>query len=106
MTFKLNDGTELVVKLGTYRSNGNIAVSLVENDMIGSPYGHLSVNTDKKLAKGEFVVKDWNENEEIAQAALSSGFFEDTGKTVICGFELAPIWKLKPTVGALQQLIN
>ena len=105
MTFKLNDGTELIVKLNTYRGNGRIAVSLVENDEIHSPYGMLSVNTDAQLSRGEFVVKTWSENEGIAQAALDSGFFEDTGKQVACGFAMAPIWKLKPTVGALQQLI-
>ena len=105
MKFKLPDGTELIVKLSTYSDNGRIAVSLIENDEIHSPYGTLSVNTDAQLSRCEFAAKNWSENEEIASAALASGFFEDTGKQVACGFAMAPIWKLRPTVGALQQLI-
>lgn len=106
MNFKLKDGTELIVKLSKYSDNGRLAVSLVENDGICTPYGHLSVNTDAVLDRGEFAVKTWSENEEIAEAALGTGFFTDTGKRVACGFAEAPIWKLRPTVGALQQIIS
>ena len=86
--------TTLRVEIGRYRDNGNMAVSLIEEDGFNSPFGSLSVNIDLPLAEGEFFAKTWSENDELAQAALASGVFEDTGRRVPYGFVEAQVWRL------------
>lgn len=57
----------------------------------------LSVNipgVSEKLGPGYFCVKNWSENEEIAEIARTSGHFIEAGYTVPTGYVTAPIWKV------------
>jgi len=76
---------------------GRIAIELIgEKD--GEPFAMLTVNIPEvPLKEYEFLIKNWSENEDIAKAALASGFFIDTGKRVSSGFEQAPIWEIDPS---------
>ena len=72
----------LHVITGAYRHDGRLAVELVHED--GEPVATLSVNMPESahlLGEGEFFAKTWSENEEIAEDALASGIFRDTGRT-------------------------
>jgi hypothetical protein len=69
----------------------------------GAPYATLTVlpldlaKTKHLIGVGEFTVKVWDENEEVAACALKSGFFEDTGKRVPCGpYVEAHVWQMTP----------
>jgi len=56
----------------------------------------LSVNfPEVKLGSGEFAAKTWSENEEIAEDALKSGLFIDTGKRIRSGYVEASVWRFK-----------
>ena len=75
-----------------YYADGNIAIQYTVND--GEPFGTLTVNLpDTEISEGEFAVKTWSENEQLAKAALASGIFEDMGKRIPTGFVEAHIWK-------------
>jgi hypothetical protein len=81
LTFKTRwFGTARVVT-GTYR-NGGLAVEIVDDS--GEPIATLSVNMPERahlLGENEFFAKTWSENREIAEEALASGHFLDTGRT-------------------------
>jgi len=81
LTFKTRlFGTAHVVT-GTYR-NGGLAVELVDDS--GEPIATLSVNMPEGahlLGENEFFAKTWSENGAIAEEALASGHFLDTGRT-------------------------
>jgi hypothetical protein len=65
-----------------YRRDGHLAVELVDEN--GELVATLSVNMPEcghLLGENEFFAKTWSENEEIAEDALSSGIFRDTGRT-------------------------
>lgn len=76
--------------------NGMTAIRLIDAED-GSPMAMLTVNLPNQteaLGEGEFYVKTWSENAEIAHAALQSGLFIDTGKRASAGYATASIWKL------------
>jgi len=74
-------------------ANGRLAISLVSSD-IGEPIAGLTVNLpEEALEDGEFFVKTWSENAEIAKDCLASGHFVDTRKRVTTGFVQAQVWK-------------
>ena len=66
----------------TYQNGGALAVEIVvESDETSNV---LSVNLPEfshLLGEGEFFAKTWSENEEIAEDALASGHFRDTGRS-------------------------
>lgn len=73
-------GTANVVT-NRYQHGGKLAVELVAES--GEEIGMLSVNIPEcshELSDGEFFAKTWSENEEIAEDALASGIFRDTGR--------------------------
>jgi hypothetical protein len=80
------------VLLGAYRKGGKPAIELV--DAHGELITTLSVNMPEfshLLCENEFFVKIWNENAEIADDALASGIFRDTGRSS-CDVIDARIW--------------
>lgn len=90
-SMKTRDYGEVDIQEGSY-SNGRLALLLVKE---GERIAVLTVNIpDKDLVEGEFFVKTWSENMEIAQDALSSGLFIDTGKKVQTGYVLASVWRM------------
>jgi hypothetical protein len=83
-------GEELRVIIGRYADNNNLAVML--ETLTGEHVATLSANT-VKLPPDEFVVKNWSENAELAEAMRPH--FHDTGKRVTCGYVRdVPVWKL------------
>jgi hypothetical protein len=87
------DGRETHVKLGQY-PNKRLAIFLT--DRSGMATGVLTCNLPgERLGDGEFFVKTWSENEELAKTAMNSGLFVDTGRRVPTGFVEAQVWKLK-----------
>lgn len=73
------------------------SVALVIRDEMGAPYATLSIRiTDQaKLEDGEFAIKNYTENEDIAKTVFETGWFEDTGKRVRTGYVEVPIWRFK-----------
>lgn len=90
MKFKVF-GIEVTIVKTRYSANDALAVELIDAD---GPFCMLSTNLiAEQLAEGEFAVKNWSENEDVAKAALASGHFIDTGRrTRSCELE-APIWR-------------
>lgn len=75
----------------TYHEGGRLCIWLMMPD--GERLATLTVNMPEvALAAGEFLVKTWSENEQIAADALASGLFVDTGKRVPAGYCEAQIW--------------
>jgi hypothetical protein len=82
---------------------GPLAVVLQCAD--GEPLATLSVNMyepdcsqdSRNLPAGCFYVKQWAENETIAQEALASGLFMERPDLPVAesGWVTAPVWQLK-----------
>jgi hypothetical protein len=86
-------GEDLSVETARY-GNGRTAVLLV-TEGTGERYATLSTNlAEGSLADNEFYAKTYSENTEIAQVALASGLFTDTGRSARSGFVSLPIWRI------------
>ena len=75
------------MKTSTYVNGDAMSVELVDQN--GESIAMLSVNFPESahlLGKNEFFAKTWEENEEIAEDALASGIFKDTGRRSSYGF--------------------
>src|SRR4051812_43317042 len=84
------------VEFETYSHGGKTCLELY--DQAGEYVTTLSTNLpefNSMLGKDEFFAKTWSENEEIANHALASGLFLDTGRNVQVNWITAPIWKLR-----------
>lgn len=68
------EDVRLRVERGCY-ANGNTAVRAVISDT-GEPYATLSSNSEERLADGEFFLKYWSENKEIADVFARLHFVE------------------------------
>ena len=87
-------GTANVIT-NTYQRGGKLSVELAAES--GEEIATLSVNMPEcshLLGNGEFFAKTWSENEEIAEDALASGIFRDTGRRSD-NIVNAPIWTSK-----------
>ena len=87
-------GTANVIT-NTYQRGGKLSVELAAES--GEEIATLSVNMPEcshLLDDGEFFAKTWSENEEIAEDALASGIFRDTGRRSD-NIVNAPIWTFK-----------
>ena len=82
-----------------YYDTGRPALSLIDGD--GAPYARLTVNLPDApdLPEGNYYVKTWSENAEVARAVLASGLMLDTGQRVPTGFVEAAVWNLSLTAG-------
>lgn len=77
--------------------DGNLAVQLVSVED-GEDIATLSVNMPDyvhHLGPGEFFPKTYSENERLAQDALASGAFIDTGKRINTPIGRLPIWRCR-----------
>lgn len=83
-----------VFTVDRYRLTNAPAIELVMVDD-GELFCTLTCNIPGTiLADNEILVKTWSENEEVAECALASGLFKDTGKRVSTGFVQAQIWEV------------
>lgn len=70
--FEFNGFTINLVTL-TYH-DGCTAIRAVEAD--GAPFATLSVHMDRCLPHGEFFLKDWSENADLAAFLVEEGFIK------------------------------
>jgi len=83
---------DMDVDITLYKTGGT-AVILTQD---GRRFATLSVNfPEVELEHNEFAVKTWSENEQIAEDALASGLFVDTGKRIQSGYVEASVWRFK-----------
>lgn len=88
----LSDSSKLKLAFERYL-NGRVAILFYDIDDL---YSTLSCNVeDVEIADGEFIVKNWSENETFYPKVKH--LFDDTGRTCNVGYgRMVPIWKLKP----------
>ena len=67
-------GPEVLQLVETSYEDGSPAIEV--RDAFGGPYAKLSVNTGRPLAPRHVAIKNWSENEGLAEAALATGLFE------------------------------
>jgi len=72
--------------------NGGLFVGLVDEE---GPYADVSVNLPESanLPPDEFFLKNWSENEDLANALIKSGMIVPTGKQASMG---AKSYKINP----------
>ena len=88
---------EALIRVGRYPAGGAIAVQL-EDSHTGEPLATFSTNLvpyGARVADTEFCAKVWAENELLVAPMLSTGLFEDTGRTEASGYVLAPVWRIR-----------
>jgi len=87
-------GEEVTVGVAYYARGGAPVVQLVSED--GEPYATVTVNAaGADLGDGEILVATWSEHAHVADAMLATGWFEDTGRRVACGFAEAHVWRVR-----------
>lgn len=81
--------------LRTFRySNGQIGVFIQEND--GQSLAELSImNNSIELEPDEFILKDYSENEDIAEDFIESLLIVPTNRYVLIGAHLCPICRIE-----------
>lgn len=83
------DGETLEIVERVYVEGGRIRLDIVDEQ--GCPYAVLTKNDiDCPLADGEFLVKTYAENENIAAAVKH--LFTDTGRRLPTGYVQLEIW--------------
>ena len=77
----------------TQYSNGQLAVFV--HDIYGEPIAELSImHNSVELTPNEFILKDYSENEKIAQDCFKSNYFTTTDRYVLIGSHLCPICQI------------
>ena len=95
ITFKTRDWGTVTAKLTTYVEGGAPAMELWDEQ--GAYVVLLSTYLPGvELGSNEFTIKNWTENSRVAEDALASGHFEDTGRRIATGFVQAPVWRALP----------
>lgn len=93
------------VKVTRYPVGGALAVILELED--GEPLTTFSVNLRPygvHTEPDEFCAKTYEENADLVQPLLASGWFEVTGKSARSGFVTVPIWRLHEAEKLLSML--
>jgi hypothetical protein len=103
-TFTLNlwgQDETLYFNLNQYDNNGALAVELMSPTE--GPYAMVSVNLPEsaELPKDEFFMKNWSENQELAEQLIEKGIVQPTGKQASSGFVTAESYKLNPIYGSI-----
>ena len=82
-------------KLQTMRySNGQLALYVEDHD--GEPIAELSImHNPTELASDEFILKDYSENEELAQEFIDTGLITPLDRFILIGSHLCPICKIE-----------
>jgi len=77
--------------------NGQLAIYV--HDFNGEPIVELSImHNSVELASNEFILKEYSENEEIAQECFKSNLFTATDRYVLIGSHLCPICQIRSEV--------
>jgi hypothetical protein len=89
-SFETRDYGTATISETPYTTNGRKCI------VLKTKMGRITLTTNIpqiRLEEGEFCIKTWSENMEVAKDALKSGLFIDTNKKVHSGHVLVPIWK-------------
>ncbi|MFX0010138.1 MAG: hypothetical protein ACFE9R_07480 [Candidatus Hermodarchaeota archaeon] len=74
--------------------NGQLAVFV--HDYRNEPIAELSVLQDSvELAPDEFILKEYSENEDLAQEFIKSGLIVPLNRFILIGSHLCPICKIE-----------
>ncbi len=74
--------------------NGQLAVFIHDNS--GKPIAELSIMFNSvELAPNEFILKDYSENEHLAQSYFESKLFVPTNRFILIGSRLCPICQIE-----------
>ena len=95
------DGEMLHLDMDKKYSDGRQAILVLDQNE--EPFAKLSTNINVTLEPGEFLIKNYSENEALAKAVFAKGWFEDTGKRVRSGYVRIPIWKIKTTTASTKK---
>jgi hypothetical protein len=79
------------VKKHKYQTNGNLALSLVDED--GCPITYISTNVFP-MGENEFCANYYNMGATLWNDIATSGLFEQTGEKVPSGYCEYPVCKL------------
>lgn len=83
---------ELIPSFGRY-GNGRLAITF-EDYNTGEPFGTATINMpDAHLNDGEFFIKTWSENEQLAEALIKQGWIKSTGRDVVSGYVTVTAFK-------------
>ena len=73
--------------------NGQLAVFFHNKN--GEPLAELSImDNSVELNPNEFILKDYSENEELAQECIESNLFKVSDRFVLIGPHLCPVCQL------------
>ncbi len=85
--------SERIIRIKCY-DNGQLAVFVHDNS--GKPIAELSIMYDSvELAPNEFILKDYSENEDLAQSYFESKLFVPTNRFILIGSHLCPICQIE-----------
>jgi len=85
---------EVEVHLAKYQDGEATAIQLIDA-VNHEPFATLTCNIPGvKLEPDEVLIKRWSENEQVANEALKTGWFVETGKIVPTGFCIAEVWRI------------
>ena len=80
--------------------NGRLCIMAMCDD--GQTMGKLTVNIPEvHLREGQYCIKTWSENEELARLCMETGLFEDTGIRIPQGMVEAQVWEKKEGVNLI-----
>lgn len=92
----MDEEIQACFELNAYHTTGKLSVQLLclsEHGKYLEPYCRVSINLDphvmEDVDQGEFVLKDYSENQGIKQALLERQLIELTGRQKIVGGYLA-----------------
>jgi len=88
-----HSGETMKLYYSKYINGGSKRINIVDSN--DAPFATLSSNPDgvTNLAEGEFLIKAYAENEDVAKSLLASSLFVDTGGRVPSGFVELQIWR-------------
>jgi len=75
-----------------YQDNGRLALYLIDSHD-REPVAVCTVNLPDKLGENEVFIKDYSENEGMADFLVQEGIVEYTGRHVISGYVTIPVCK-------------
>ena len=83
-----------LLKKSHYQDNGRVALFLIDAED-GEPISTCTVNLpDEPLGDGEVFIKDYSENEGMAEFLVREGVVERTDRVVQSGYVRIPVCKL------------
>lgn len=86
----------LILRPGQAYFNGRLALEFwTEQEFGPEPFAKITTNLPEvHLNEGEVLIKDWAENEALADALVAAGWFIPTGREVSSGWVFPMVARL------------